>query len=196
MAIIPTPAALKIRSIDWTLFRPSQVNRSAWTGRRQVVGQPGHSRWSAEVQLAPLQERDMRAMRSFLAQLRGQINTFRLDAVEKGQSRSAINATVVANAAAGANSFQVAGFLVGETLQPGQMMTVNDQLVIITASSGVADTNRTFQFEPALRLPAAAGTPVVVHRPTAHVALVDPSFRWNVGVGQMYGFSLSVEEVF
>lgn len=89
MALIAFPAGARIRRIAWSLDRPSQVNRSRWTGTEQVVSTAWHSRWRAEVELAPIVgEANVLAWRAFLAQLKGRVNRFRLPAVEGAQHGS------------------------------------------------------------------------------------------------------------
>lgn len=198
MAIIPTPASLKIRGIAWRLISPSQVNRSGWTGRRQVFGTPGHSRWTAEAEIAVLAEADAFSMRSFMVKLEGSINTFRLEAVEREQT-AVTTLTVAAAVAAGAMSVTTSASWPASTtvLKEGQMLTINDQLLVLTADV-VSNTTggSTMTFKPRLRVAAAAGTAIEVKRPTALVALSEPEIGWAVELGPHYSFALSVEEVF
>ena len=192
MALVTFPASARIARADWRLDTPSQVNRSAWTGRRQVFGSPGHARWSASIALAPLVgQNSILAWRSFLVQLRGQINTFRLKAVEARQNTNS-GITAAAAASAGARSMTVS--TLAQPLFEGQFITANDQLLLITGVSGVGGT--TLAFEPALRADLGLGTAVEVANPTAHVALVDSGFGWSVDRGQVYTVGFDVEEVF
>lgn len=198
MAVIPTPAALKIRGIAWRLFSPAQVNRSAWTGRRQVVTQPGHARWTAEAEIALLAEADAFAMRAFMMKLKGQINTFRLEAVEQDQT-TVTSLTVSGGASGGATSVTTSASWPASTtvLRAGQMLTINDQLLALTSDVvSNATGGSTMTFEPPLRMAAAAGAPIEVRRPTALVALSEPEIGWAVELGPHYSFALSVEEVF
>jgi hypothetical protein len=78
---IAFPAGAKIRRVSWSLDRPAQVNRSAYTGARRVVANPWHGKWSARVELSTIVgEGNVRPWRAFLAKLKGQINTFGLTA--------------------------------------------------------------------------------------------------------------------
>lgn len=188
MAIIPVPSALKIRSWNWTLSRPTQLNRSGWTGRRQVFGVPGHAMWRAEVELAALAESDALQMKAFLFSLKGQVNTFRLPAVETAQNANS-GVTLQGSVTAGTTSIVLAGATTA--MIPGQMMTVNDQLLGITGVS-----SSTISFEPALRASASAGAAVETSLPTALVAMPDPTITWSVDLGPIYSFAFSVEEAF
>ena len=102
MSVIAFPYFAKIRSIDWTLDRPAQVNVSGYTGARGVVANPWHGKWRARVQLSTLvgTEVTTRWWRSFFAKLKGQINTTWLPATEGPQYTPTVNAiTNIANRA-------------------------------------------------------------------------------------------------
>jgi hypothetical protein len=187
MGFITAPA-LKIKSIQWTLARPAQVNVSAWTGRRTVISDPWHGKWSARVELAAIVgEANVRAVRSFLARCRGTLNTFRLYATENAQNAN-LGVTVGSTAAAGATSMSLAGF--SSSLLDGQFVTINGQLLqVIADQSGALIT-----FEPPLRQQATAGTAVVTSRPYALVYMSSASLGWSADVGQLYGISFEVEE--
>lgn len=200
MAIIAFPTGARIKGVRWALDRPAQVNRSAWTGRRQVVATPGHARWSAEVELAPIVgEGSMLAWRAFLAGLKGQVNTFRLVAVERDQHNNTGTQHVYGAHAAGVTTLRTYGWNGGaQTLQAGHMVTVNDQLLVLTGDArfGAEAGERYLDFEAPLRAPAAHATQITTHYPTALVALTDSTAGWEVQKGQIYGVTLNVEEVF
>jgi hypothetical protein len=85
MAIIALPDG-KWTSFDLKLSQPAQVNRSEFTGARQVMQLPGAARWMATVEHAPIVgEPSIRPWRAFLAKLRGQANRFNLVAVQGAQ---------------------------------------------------------------------------------------------------------------
>jgi hypothetical protein len=189
MAFITAPA-FKIKSVSWSLDRPSQSNVSSWTGRRQVLTNPWHGKWSAKVELAPIVgEANVLAMRSFLARCRGSVNTFRLYATEGAQNANG-GVTVFATAPAGNAAIQLTGY--ASRLLEGQFFTVNGQLCLCTADQDTGTSIVTF--EPPLRQPAAAGTPVVTSRPYALVYLSSSTAGWDVGAGQVYGISFTVDE--
>jgi hypothetical protein len=154
VALITWPG-FGIRSITWTLDRPAQINRSAYTGVRTVAANPWHGKWTAKAQLAPIVgESRVLALRAFLASLRGAVNTFKLPATERSQL-SLPAATVQTTAAKGANAMTIAGSYV----QPGQMVEVNSQLLQVVTSAPTG-ANCAITFEPALRAAANAGTAV------------------------------------
>jgi hypothetical protein len=195
MAIVALPAGVRIASASWTLDRPAQVHLSAYTGRRKVMADPWHARWSAEIELAPVVgEAHILAWRAFLAALRGQVNSFRLPAAEQEQSA----ASPLTNGPQVAGSIEIATRAwppSATALKAGQMFTLSDQLCIVKVDA-VSDTfgNAQIQFEPPLRTGAADGQALVVGRPTALVSLTSSSAGWSVGPGQLYGARFSVEE--
>lgn len=200
MPIIALPAATRIaRKVEWSLDRPAQVNRSAWTGKPQVIANPWHGIWRAQVDLVPIiGETAMLAWRAFLAQLKGQINSFRLPATEGLQAGlpAAINHN---GAAAGATTMLIktaAGGVPIPTLLPGHMMTSGDQLLQVVASAPDVGTGTTLvTFEPPLRAAIASLAAVEIQNPTALVALTDSKVGWSVEPGKIYGVgSLQVEE--
>jgi hypothetical protein len=187
MAIITTPAAFKIRAASWTLHRPAQMTRSGYTGRRQVVAAPWHGRVSGNLELAPLEEADARAVQAFVAELQGQVHTARIEAVASPQT-DAVSISTSAGASAGATQISVTG---GGILTPGMKITVADQLLFVTAA-----TSTTVSFQPQLRASISSGTTVLTRLPTALVALASPDVSWTVDLGPIYHFAFDVEEAF
>lgn len=78
MAQITVPDYDDLILTGLSLSAPAQVNRSKWTGRRKVVGQPGAETWSARVAIdAQATETNEAPWRAFLFALRGPQNWFR-----------------------------------------------------------------------------------------------------------------------
>lgn len=189
MAIITAPD-FRIRKIDWTFDRPSQVNSSAFTGKRTAPANPWFGRWLASVELAPIQgEASYRSLRSFFVRCCGQLNSFKLYAVTQTQNSNS-GVTVGATAAAGATSMALSG--AATPMKEGQLVTVNDQLLLLTANQ----SGNTINFEPQLRAQASLGTAVETSRPWALVRLRNPQSGWDVDPGQVFGASFDVEEAF
>lgn len=85
MTILTLPDS-RFRSVEPFLDRPAQVNRSAYTGARQVVGLPGGARWRFAAEHVPIiGEAAFRPWRAALAKLKGVENTFRMPAGEGAQ---------------------------------------------------------------------------------------------------------------
>ena len=187
MAIIALPAAARIRKIEWTLDRPAQVNRSDWTKRRQVVTQPGPSIWSATADLVvKIGEANMLDVEAFLVDLEGQVNSFRLRAVETPQLAGAHGVTVDGGGQSG-RALKLKGGVAGETLRRGHKLTVNDQMVMLMAPLTFDGTGRaTASFKPSLRLSPLDNSFVEVVFPTVLVSLATSQVGWSVDVGQIY----------
>jgi hypothetical protein len=207
MAIIALPATTRFaRKIEWTLDRPAQVNRSGWTGRRQVVANPWHGMWRAQVELVPIiGEANVRPTRAFLAKLKGQINTFLLPAVEGDQHSyvSPFTGTVVSGAAGASTmvvgsmpafvTYLTAGCLMQIPLPSGKNQMVMLTQDLVSDSFGVG----TATFEPPLRETAAVSTAIEAKRPCCEVALAGSSISWGVEPGKIYGVgTLQLEEAF
>jgi hypothetical protein len=136
MTIIAMPASVRVRSAQWSLDRPAQVNRSAYSGARRVVANPWHGKWSASVEVVPLVgEANVRAWRAFLASLKGQINTFQLPATE-GPQHSMGPSTASAGASQGATAIVLAAAptLGSELLTNGSFATTSSWTLTSGAS--------------------------------------------------------------
>ena len=73
---VPDADGLLLDGLD--LHTPAQVNRSAWTGGRKVVGMPGSEVWYGKATIDLLStEEEERPWRVFLFGLRGPVNWFR-----------------------------------------------------------------------------------------------------------------------
>lgn len=82
-----TPPDDNWQTAEWRLLRPAQINRAAYSGARQVVGQPGQARWEVAAAHAPIVgEASARAWRAFFAKLKGPVNTFPMRAAETAQT--------------------------------------------------------------------------------------------------------------
>jgi len=194
MALITPPARLPLRRIEWTLRQPHQVNRSGWTGRRQVsTDQPRGAMWSCSGEFVPVRgQAAAKKWRGFFASLRGPVNHFPVAAVEANQ-HSGANPTVVAGSA-GANTLTLSAS--PPALVAGDFLTVKlasgkYQLVQLTAA--ISGTTATFM--PPLREAAATGAgSIETIEPYCHVTLSDDATGWDVSAGQIYGFAFTAEE--
>lgn len=196
MAVIAFPA-LPIRSIEWELDRPAQINSSQWTGTDQVDPKTWLGRWSCTAELVPIAgEAGIRAWRSFVAGMKGSVNTTRLIAVEAAQHDFAYGQPSAATAAAGATSLGYTGWVAGTTaLLDGHMITVNEQLLILRADATTDGSGAgTFTFEPPLRKAVVAGTQINTRFPYALVAFTESRQGWSAGPGRIYGAGFSAKE--
>ena len=202
MATIALPDS-KFASAQWSLVVPQQINRSEWTGRRQVMVLPGAAYWKVTAaHVVVISEANMLAWRSFFAQLKGSANTFRLPAGEADQHTGS-EAAIQASAIAGAVTVALTGLAASVTLlKAGHFATVKlsgggEQLVQLIADltsdgSGAASLS----FFPPLRAATTAGATLGTKRPTALVALDASTTSFAVDRGQTYTFSLAATEAF
>lgn len=198
MAIIAIPDH-HFRTVDWTLRQPTQVNRSEWTGRRQVMQMPGAALWLVQAEHVPIiGEDNIRPWRAFLAAMRGQVNVTRVKATGLDQRAGAEPVIVVG--AAGASTIGLAGMAPSAVLLPaGAMMTViftsgASQLVVLR-SDLVADSdgNGIAQFDPMLRASAVGGV-VETIRPWCQIALDTDTSTISIDRGWQYSVSLAGTE--
>ena len=195
MAIKTPPADFPIKRIQWTLKQPHQVNRSGWTGRRQVLTTPGGSLWSCSAEFAPvITQAEAKKWIGFFHSVEGQVHSFPVIAVEAPQ-HGGFNPTVTSGVA-GASSAVLSANI--SALGMGDRMTfkLSDntyQLVTLTA----AMSGTTVNFKPALRNTAATGVgSVETVEPFAVVALADDAWSYSVDPGQQYSFAFTAEEAF
>lgn len=184
MAFIPAPD-FRINGIEWGLLQPSQINVSI-AGKRLVSSEPLYGKWMAHVSLAPrVGAESVRLLRSFFIRC-GPVNTFNLSATDGPAQNANSGVTVSATAAAGAQSFSISG--AATAMIVGQYVTVNNQLLLLTAVSGNSLT-----FVPALRAQAVMGTAVETAEPFALVRLASEP-RWGIEPGPIYSISFDAEE--
>ncbi|MFN3474090.1 MAG: hypothetical protein ACK4ZW_08600 [Blastomonas sp.] len=194
--IVPDYDAMVITGL--TPNFPSQVNRSAWTGRRKVVGLPGAESWTASLTVPDIAtEIEERKWRAFLIGLKGPQNWFRwyLPCNRHYGPKPRVNA-----ASADGYSLPLDGMAVStRILSAGQFMTVplpsgHSRLIclaqdLVTNSSGEA----TAAFGPALHEVPADNAEVETGNPWIPLALTSP----NVGISysdSVAGLQLDVEE--
>jgi len=194
MAIITPPASLPIKRIQWALRQPHQVNRSGWTGRRQVLTTPGGSFWSCSAEFHSIRGHvDARKWIAFFQSLEGQVHKFPVVAVEAKQ-HGWVNPTVSAGTA-GAKTITLSS---GDTrLVAGMKMTIplsDGTFQLVTLTENLSGTTATFL--PALRNSVDTGEVVETVWPYAHVALTSDNFQYSVDPGQIYSFSFDAEEAF
>lgn len=196
MSIITWPAGVGIRRAQWAIDEPAQVNRSEFTGRRQVVFLSGAPRWRVSVEFAPLiGQSAILALRAFLLDLNGQANTFKLVAVEAAQISPVF--PLVNGAGQTGYALITDGWgSDGLKLLRGQFVTVNDQLLMLSADVTSSGGAATLSFSTALRVSPADNAVLTVDLPYALLALSAPSVGWTVDPGQIYGVTLAAEEAY
>lgn len=200
MAIIPLPAAFSFTSVKkFALQRAGNTVRSKYTGVRQTVVYP-YAIWILEATLVEYDGAQARAIRSFLAQLEGQKNSFRLPVPghSKPTTGYAGNALVnnVAGIAARATSMAVDGLTASvPILNEGDYFTVNDELKICTsaiASNGAGQA--TISFMPAMRKAVPDNTAVTFQNPTILMHAQDDDVA-NWGLSPPYRHKINFDAI-
>lgn len=195
--LITMPASPVAASIDWDIDQPGQANRAEFTGKRRVTLLTAAPRWYAKVTLPPiLGEARVLDWRAFVVDCDGIANSFRVVACERAQITGV--AVSVKGAGQSGKSLVTKGWgAAGQKLRRGQMVTINDQLLMLQAPV-VADANgeAVLTFKPYIRFIPADGAAVEVARPYAVMSMSDPKNGWKVGIGQNYAVSFDCEEAF
>lgn len=192
MAVKTLPNETKIGSIDWRLVQPAQVNRSGYTGARQVMGLPGGARWTGSIEfVAFANDAEARLWRGFLSSLEGQVHTFYLYVLNAQHAGANPTATGVAGATTATLSAAI-GLLSGQfmtfTLSSGKR-----QMVVLTQDMAGAVAT----FRPQLREATGAAATVETIAPYAEVALASDSVAWLSAPGKMFDFpSIDFEEAY
>lgn len=195
MSLITPPATMPIKRIEWRLRQPHQVNRSGWTGRRQVLSTPGGSLWTCSAEFVTIiGHAAAKKWIGFFNSLEGQVHRFPVVAVEADQ-HAGVNPTVVTSAA-GAFTAQLSNNIAGLGL--GDKMTFkladgNYQMVSLTGPM----SGSTVSFVPALRGSLATGSgSCETIRPFSIMALREDAWSYGVDPGQQYAFAFDAEEAF
>lgn len=180
------------------LTSPAQTNRSAWTGKRKVVGLPGIELWSGQVTIDLLStEEEERPWRAWLFALRGPTNWF------KWTLPCATHAGGLPTVAAGASNgytLPLAGLTPSTViLKAGQFMTVplpsgyTRTVCLISALASNGSGNATATFEPALGETPAFGATVETKNPYIRMSPTDPMQGLATADG-VSGTTFDVEE--
>jgi len=196
MATITFPSSPKPRGMQWKLHQPTQINVSEWTGRRQVQSS-NRGWWECRFTLPPIVGRDnFNPWRSFLAQARGGANDFQVPIDNVEQAANTGNTARVNGGFQTGRSLTTNGWPASQTiLQAGQFVTINDQLLQLTADVATsAGGTATIEFEPPIRVSPADNAVIEYRNPYALMYLVEiPSY--DASVGDVYGLSMEFREV-
>lgn len=198
MAILTWPTCAFLTSVEWTPpDPPTQVNRSEWTGREQVVMLQTAGRWSAKVAIEPKHtEDDALDTEAFRVELKGRVNSFRMPATLKPQFPSA-EPMIVNGAGQTGYSLAVTG-LAGTVVKRGLKLTVADQLLMsMTTVTLDGAGHGTLTLSNYLRASPANAAAVEIVNPTCLVKLASPGAAWTASYPNMIDFAqFDVEETF
>lgn len=200
MALVTLPDN-GFRNAQWTLNQPTQVNKSEWTNRRQVMQLPGAAFWTVSADHVPIiREAAFRPWRSFLAGMRGQVNTTRLIAVEEAQHGGAN--PVVTSGVAGGFSVGLSGMPVSAQFLPdGAFMTITyadgrEQLVVVRGNVMANESGLGAAIVEPMLLASLSGATVETRLPWARIAFNASAQPYSVDAGQIYSIKIEGTETF
>ncbi len=195
MAIITLPSTPGPARLSWRLVQPDQLNRSEWTGARQVLAS-GRGWWECDYVLPPVKGDNFNPWRSFFAQMKGRVNTCQVPVSPTAQS-SLSNTVQVNGASQTGRTLATDGWPANSTpLTAGQYVTVNGELLILTADVTANGSGQaTLSFEPALRRPPDDNATVEYKNPYAEMHLTATP-GYSVDPGDIYSTSAGFSEAF
>ncbi len=170
MAIIALPPKFSFTGIPkFGLQRKSASLRSKYIGAAQIVVFP-YAIWMLEGNLLEYDGADAGKMRSFLVQLEGPKNSFRLPVPGFSTSLTGYTANRALTVAAASRAQSVTvggGAALANYLAEGDFITIQDELKLVTAPVAFnGGGNATISFKPGLRAAAAIGVNVICYQPT------------------------------
>lgn len=188
MALITLPPKFAFSRVSsFKLQRATNTLRSKYTAQRQTIIYP-FAVWMLEATLREYDGVDAGKIRSFLAQLEGQKNTFRLPVPgytkpTAGYNPAGTEYIVNSNVPARATSAQIyTGAANTPIFNEGDFFTVNDELKIVTVaaatnSGGIVTVN----FQPPMRTVVLTNTVVVLTNPTCLMTAADDDVaNWDI----------------
>lgn len=198
MAEVIAPDYDELQVVELDFDEPAQVNRSAWTATRKVIGLPGAGLWSGQVAVENIAtEVEERQWRAFLARLKGVQNWFKV--YLPCQSHIGPAPTVDTGATNGYTLpltgmepdtvILQAGQHISVPLPSGHIRTVRLTEDLLTDSAGKAVA----EFAPALNEVPTLGAAVETANPYVRVAATATRTPIPLSNG-ISGFVLDVEE--
>lgn len=204
MALITLPSTAQFEAVEvFKLQRAGLTLRSRYTGRRQAVTFP-FALWVFEGTLLPKVGTDAGKWRSFLVQLEGQKNTFKLpvpghDRPLSGySSNAALQTKGGVTTPAGASAVPVIYGPAGAAfLAEGDYFTINDELKVCTAAVAFnAQGEALLNFKPALRRPVNPFTVLTVFNPYMVMQDQEDGTGWGLTRPVQHGIKLKLMEAF
>lgn len=188
MAIIPVPARFGFSKVNsFKLQRATNKLRSKFTAQAQTVKYP-FAVWMLDATLVELDGLDAGRLRSFLVQLEGQANSFRLPVPGYNKPSTGYNPSGLeyANADYAARTKTIQVGIAGASIpvfNEGDYFTVNDELKMVTSPvASNAGSLANVSFQPGLRKPLVAATKLVLIKPTILMtAAEDDVADWAIG---------------
>jgi hypothetical protein len=199
MAIINLPTNFSFTSVKkFALQRASNVTRSKYTGVRQKIVYP-FAVWIFEASLVEYDGQNASKLRSFLMQLEGRKNTFRLPVpgyTKPSTNNVNVNCIMRLSAAARATTIFVNSLPSSVAiLNEGDYFTIQDELKVVTistASDGFGQAQ--IDFQPPLRKACAAAVTVTLINPTILMEAQDDDVA-NWGLSPPYRHKVSFDAI-
>lgn len=184
MTVIAVPEYIGFENCEISLLRATVAHRSPFTGKRQVVTS-AFALWQFSGKVVPLQGIPAGKLRSFLVQLKGQANTFRLPVPAAEVPLSAYSGTQGrVNTASGVGTSIATDGWTPNTLivADGDYFNIGDELKMATAdilSNGAGVC--TLLFEPPLRTVPADNTIIKLDDPFIYLSASDDEIaKWGL----------------
>lgn len=198
--VIPLPAGVSFEDAEIGLERADQVMRSGYTGRRQTISWP-YALWVFTARTVPEEGLAAGRLRSFLARLKGRVNTFRMP-IPGAYSLANYTGPVgrVNGAAQGGAALATDGWDNNTLIfRDGDYMTVNDECKLVTAD---VTTNGSGQallpIDPPLRRSPADNLQLVMGK-DAYILLsaaTSDMAKWKLSRPVRHTFNFAAIEAF
>jgi hypothetical protein len=196
--IIDWPDALRPARVDWGLFVPQLVGRSAFDGSVQAntLGAP---RWFCEIDSGPLRRDEVPQWEALMQRLRGKVNRLRMWDWRREAPLGIATGTPLVRVAGTGATIATKGWTASTAgiLKAGSYMGINGELKRLSVDMNSDGSGfSTAAFEPPLRATAPVDGAIVLVKPTALFILTTdrPSMAQQ---GARYpGWTLGFDEVF
>lgn len=192
------PSGRKIQRPTWGYRANVQVFTSDLSGAVQTVELPG-TRWVTSFVLENLDGADMAVMEALMVQLNGQGGRIYLGHPKRPTPRGSISGSLlVKGAGQTGNTLVCDGVPDGSTLLKGDLISVNNELKMLTANAvmGGSPTEMLLTFGPALRASPADNAAVTFNSPTATFMLTRSDPNWQFEPGDLNHISFDFVEDF
>ena len=201
MALITVPSFLKthMESAELRLERTDFQMRSAFTMQRQVLAWHSGHMWVCTASVPNLEEPKAGQMRSFLAGMRGRVNTaqFPVPGYRGPSNGYSGPAGLINGAGQSGYSINTDGWTPGvQVLPDGSYFTINGELKIVrgnvtSTGSGAA----TISFEPSLRYAPPDNAQIVINDPYCVMSMSDSNGAgWGMRSPFLQSNQLAFEE--
>lgn len=173
--IIDWPDALRPASVDWGLFVPQSVGRSAFDGSAQATTL-GPPRWFFSVDTGALRRAELPAWEAFIDRLQAGTHRTRAWDWRREAPLGVATGTPLVRVAGSGVTLQTKGWTPSTAgiLLAGTYFRVNGELKrLVLDADADGSGHAALQFKPPLRATAAVDLPLTLVKPTAVFMLTD-----------------------